>query len=183
VVVVDILGVVKLVPVPKLEPPLDTSYQLSVPVLAVAPKLKVPASHRDAGVVVEIVGCAFTVNTTEEVTTEHPPTPSGSLLVKVKVSVPEFPAIGVKVIVDGFATGAVELNCEDALVIVPVTEVILQAPEVAVPPTLDPVKVYAIPEQIVASPPAVAVAGAFISTFIVVVVAHVGAAVDVGVNV
>ncbi len=182
-VVVDILGVVKLVPVPKLDPPLDTSYQLMVPELAVAPKLKVPASHRDAGVVVAIVGCAFTVNTTEEVTAEHPPTPSGSLLVKVKVIVPVLPEIGVKVIVDGSNTCAVELNCEEALVIVPVTEVILHAPVVAGNPTLDPINAYATPEQIVASPPAVAVAGAFTSTFIVLVVAHVGAAVDVGVNV
>jgi hypothetical protein len=129
------------------------------------------------------VGGEITVNTTEEVTTEHPPTPSGSLLVKVKVTVPEFPAIGVKVIVDGFATGAVELNCEDAKVIDPVTEVILHAPNPAVPPTLDPINIYATPEHIVASLPAVAVAGAFISTFIVVVVAHVGPAVEFGVNV
>jgi hypothetical protein len=64
VVVVDILGVVKLVPVPKLDPTLDTSYQLMVPELAVAPKLTVPASHRDAGVVVAIVGVVVTVATT-----------------------------------------------------------------------------------------------------------------------
>ena len=173
----------KLVPVPKLDPPLDTSYQLMVPVLAVAPKLKVPASHRDAGVVVAIVGCAFTVNTTEEVTAEHPPAPSGSLLVKVKVTVPEFPAIGVKVTISGVAVWDILLNCKEVLVIDPVNEVILHAPDPAVPPTLDPVNVYATPEHIVTSLPAFAVAGAFISTFIVVEVAHDGVEVEVGVKV
>ena len=69
------------------------------------------------------------------------------------------------------------------MVIDPVNEVILHAPDPAVPPTLDPVNAYATPEHIVASLPAFAVAGAFISTFIVVVVAHVGPAVEFGVNV
>jgi hypothetical protein len=63
--------------------------------------------------------------------------------------------------VDGVAVCAVELNCVDVLVIVPVTEVILQAPVVAEPPTLDPAKVYAEPEHIVEAFPALTVAGAF----------------------
>ena len=150
---------------------------------AVALPVNVVVDPTQTVAVPPIVGEAFTVNTTEEVTAEHPPTPSGSFVVKVKVTVPEFPAIGVKVTVFGVPVWVILLNCEEALVIVPVTEVILHAPVVAGNPTLDPIKVYATPEHIVASLPAFAVAGAFTSTFIVVVVAHVGPAVEFGVNV
>lgn len=58
---VEILGVVKLVPVPKELPPVEAAYQLIVPADAVAPNVTVPASHRDAGVEPVIVGSVFTV--------------------------------------------------------------------------------------------------------------------------
>ena len=74
------LGVVKLVPFPKLAPPAEAAYQLIVPVDAVAPKLTVPVPHLDAGVVPVIVGIVFTV------------------IVKVVV-VAHKPAVGVKVYV------------------------------------------------------------------------------------
>ena len=63
-VVALIDGVVKLVPVPKTLPPEGDPYQLSVPSLAVAPKVTVPVPHRLAGVVFTIVGVVFTVATT-----------------------------------------------------------------------------------------------------------------------
>lgn len=50
------LGVVKLVPVPKDAPPVAAAYQLMVPAEAVAPSVTVPASHRDAGVVAVMLG-------------------------------------------------------------------------------------------------------------------------------
>jgi hypothetical protein len=56
-------GVVKLVPVCNNDPPVELLYQLIVPLLAVAPKATVPASHLDNGVVPVIVGEAFTVAT------------------------------------------------------------------------------------------------------------------------
>ena len=57
-------GVVKLVPVCKDDPPVELLYQLIVPPLALAPKVIVPASHLDNGVVPVIVGVVFTVATT-----------------------------------------------------------------------------------------------------------------------
>ena len=57
-------GVVYDVPVPREVPPVEAAYQLMVPALAVAPKLTVPASQREAGVVPEMVGVAVTVATT-----------------------------------------------------------------------------------------------------------------------
>jgi hypothetical protein len=54
-------GVVKLVPVPKLVPPVATSYQLTVPADAVAPRVTVPLSQTLPGVVAVIVGIALTV--------------------------------------------------------------------------------------------------------------------------
>ena len=59
-----ILGVVKLVPVTKLEPPDAAAYQLIVPALADAPKVTVPKSHLELGVVPEMVGVVFTVTAT-----------------------------------------------------------------------------------------------------------------------
>ena len=56
-------GVVKLVPVCNNDPPVELLYQLIVPLLAVAPKATVPASHLDNGVVPVIVGMVFTVAT------------------------------------------------------------------------------------------------------------------------
>ena len=49
-------GVVKLVPVPKLVPPVNEGYQFIVPALAVAPNVTVPAPQLKSGVVDVIVG-------------------------------------------------------------------------------------------------------------------------------
>ena len=49
-------GVVKLVPVPKDEPPVAAAYQLMVPADAVAARSTVPVPHLDAGVVPVMVG-------------------------------------------------------------------------------------------------------------------------------
>ena len=58
------LGVVKVVPVPKLGPPVKAAYQLIVPAGAVAPKPTVPVPHLDVGVVPLIIGMVFTVAVT-----------------------------------------------------------------------------------------------------------------------
>ena len=57
------MGVVKLVPDPKLGPPLAAAYQfmMAVPELEVAPKVTVPVSQRSPGVVDVITGDGFTV--------------------------------------------------------------------------------------------------------------------------
>ena len=60
----DILGVVKLVPVPMLAPPVEAAYQFNVPALAVAPSVTVPGPHLVPGVVPVMVGMAVTVATT-----------------------------------------------------------------------------------------------------------------------
>ena len=65
------LGVVKLVPVASDDPPVGTSYQLIVPALAVAPKIKVPASHLAFGVVAVIDGTEFTVAITAVLAEVH----------------------------------------------------------------------------------------------------------------
>ena len=54
-------GVVKEVPVPSDNPPLDAAYQLIVPADAVAPKATVPDLQTDPPVVPVIVGMAVTV--------------------------------------------------------------------------------------------------------------------------
>jgi hypothetical protein len=72
------LGVVKVVPVPKLDPPVGAEYQLIVPVEAVALKPTVPVPHLEPGVEPVIVGMVLTV------------------IVKVLV-VEHKPAVGVKV--------------------------------------------------------------------------------------
>ena len=61
---VVMLGVVKLVPVAKLVPPVAAAYQLIVPALAAAVKFTVPVPQRLAGVLDVIVGMVFTVITT-----------------------------------------------------------------------------------------------------------------------
>ena len=58
------LGVVKLVPVAKLVPPVEFAYQLIVPALAAAVKLTVPVPQRLAGVLEVMVGIGFTVAAT-----------------------------------------------------------------------------------------------------------------------
>lgn len=55
------LGVVKLLPEAVAPPPVNATYQLIVPELAVAPNVTVPASHLAAGVVPVIVGVGVTV--------------------------------------------------------------------------------------------------------------------------
>ena len=60
----DIDGVIKLVPVPKLEPPVGAAYQLIVPADAVAPNVTVPVPQTLPGVVPVIVGVVLTVATT-----------------------------------------------------------------------------------------------------------------------
>ena len=57
----EILGVVKLVPVPNEDPPVLAAYQLIVPALAVAAKVTVPDPQRDAGVFPVMVGIGLTV--------------------------------------------------------------------------------------------------------------------------
>ena len=69
----DILGVVKLVPVAKLTPPVEAAYQLIVPELAVAPNVSVPASQREAGVVPAIVGEVITLIVLVALAAAHPP--------------------------------------------------------------------------------------------------------------
>ena len=58
------LGVVKLVPVPKLEPPVAAAYQLIVPADAVAPNVTVPVPQLLHGVVAVMVGTELTVAVT-----------------------------------------------------------------------------------------------------------------------
>ena len=54
-------GVVNVVPVPSDDPPVEAAYQLIVPAEAVASRETVPVLQRLAGVVLVIVGIAFTV--------------------------------------------------------------------------------------------------------------------------
>jgi hypothetical protein len=63
-VVVEILDVVKLVPVPNDEPPVEAAYQFMVPLEDVAPKVTVPVPHLEPAVVPVIVGKVFTVAVT-----------------------------------------------------------------------------------------------------------------------
>ena len=80
-----------------------------------------------------------TVRTTVEVTAVH--APAGSSVVKVRVTVPVFPEIGVNTTLAGVAVCAVLLNWLAFVVIVPVAAVIDHAPVEAAPPMLAPVKV------------------------------------------
>ena len=57
----EILGVVKLIPVPKIVPPVIEEYQLIVSVLAFAPKITVPVPQRVASVTPVIVGLGIIV--------------------------------------------------------------------------------------------------------------------------
>ena len=58
------LGVVKLVPVPNVVPPVEAAYQLIVPALAAAFKVTVPVPQRLLSVTPLMVGIAFTVAVT-----------------------------------------------------------------------------------------------------------------------
>ena len=64
-VVVEIIGVVKDVPVPSEDPPVGAAYQLIVPAEAVAPRVTVPVPQTDPGVVLVIVGTVLTVAVTD----------------------------------------------------------------------------------------------------------------------
>ncbi len=55
------LGVIKLVPVPNVVPPVEAAYQLIVPALAAAFNVTVPVPQRLLSVVDVIVGIALTV--------------------------------------------------------------------------------------------------------------------------
>ena len=57
-------GVVKLVPVPRVSPPVGSEYQLMVPALAAACKLTVPVPQMDPSVVPEMDGMALIVAVT-----------------------------------------------------------------------------------------------------------------------
>jgi hypothetical protein len=72
------LGVVKVVPVPKLVPPVAAEYQLMVPADAVAPSVTVPVPQRLSGVVPVIVGMGFTI--TEILLVAGPPMAQGAAL-------------------------------------------------------------------------------------------------------
>ena len=58
-------GVVKEVPVPNDDPPVDAAYQFIVPADAVAPNVTVPVPQREAGVVPVMVGIGLTVAVTQ----------------------------------------------------------------------------------------------------------------------
>ena len=58
------VGVVNVVPVPRLVPPVAAAYQLIVPADAEAPNVTVPVPQRLPGVVAVIVGIVFTVAVT-----------------------------------------------------------------------------------------------------------------------
>ncbi len=67
------LGVVKLVPVPNVVPPVEAAYQLIVPALAAAFNVTVPVPQRLLSVTPLIVGIAFTVAVTAlRVAVVHP---------------------------------------------------------------------------------------------------------------
>ena len=63
-VVTEMDNVVKEVPVPNEEPPVDAAYQLIVPADAVAPNVTVPVPQREPGVVPVMVGAVLTVAVT-----------------------------------------------------------------------------------------------------------------------
>ena len=63
-VLVEIEGVVYDVPVANEDPPVLAPYQLIVPALDVAPRVTVPASHTEPGVVPVILGLDVTVTVT-----------------------------------------------------------------------------------------------------------------------
>ncbi len=60
------LGVVKLVPIPIVPPPVEAEYQLMVPALAVAPKLTVPLPQCMPSIVPVMVGIGLMVAVTAD---------------------------------------------------------------------------------------------------------------------
>lgn len=79
-----------------------------------------------------IVAVGLTVSTTVLDTAPHGP--AGSSVVRVSVTVPLFPAIGVNITVLGVVVADVLLNWVAVLVIEPVKAVIDQVPLLALPP-------------------------------------------------
>ena len=73
-VVEVILGVVKVVPLPKLVTPVLVAYQFNVPALAVAPSVTFPVPQILLGVLLVMLAVGFTVATTGVLVDEHPPT-------------------------------------------------------------------------------------------------------------
>ena len=69
--VVEIDGVVKLVPVPKEEPPEEATYQFIVPALAIAARETVPVPHLEPGVVPVIASNEYTVTVNEQTVVPH----------------------------------------------------------------------------------------------------------------
>ena len=69
---VEINGVVKLVPKPRGVPPVAAAYQLSVPTVAVAPRISVPGPVLVAGVVPVIVGIVKIVKVFVDESLPHP---------------------------------------------------------------------------------------------------------------
>ena len=65
-------GVVKLFPVPTALPPLETAYQFTVPLEAVADKVTAPSPHTEPSVPLVSTGRSFTVTVTTPLTAEHP---------------------------------------------------------------------------------------------------------------
>jgi hypothetical protein len=73
-VVVDKLGVVKLVPVPKEAPPVAAAYQLMVPAEALASKVTVPAPQREPSVLPVMLGVVLMLTTSPaDVAEQLPP--------------------------------------------------------------------------------------------------------------
>ena len=68
----DIDGVIKLIPVPKLAPPVAAAYQLIVPADAVAPNVTVPVPQTLPGVDPVIVGIGLTIIETPVLVTGLP---------------------------------------------------------------------------------------------------------------
>jgi hypothetical protein len=60
-------GVVNVLPVPRLDPPVEAAYQFIVPKLAVAPRITVPLTHVLPVVVLIIEGADVTVTVLVEV--------------------------------------------------------------------------------------------------------------------
>ena len=61
---VEISGVVKLLPVPKEAPPVESAYQFNIPSLVDAPNTTIPVSQREPPVVMVTVGVVLTVAST-----------------------------------------------------------------------------------------------------------------------
>jgi hypothetical protein len=91
----EILGVVKEVPVARLEPPVADAYQLMVPADADAPRVTVPVPHTLPGEVDVIDGTVFTARVYVSVAGAQG-APKGLLVIIVMITVlPMSPAAGV----------------------------------------------------------------------------------------